>query len=73
MENGRQEGCFTKTVLAASVDGIFSLILHLMTIENDVVCNLTVREDVISRHVKVMRTVRLFSLHFMCFSVHFQL
>ena len=47
-------------VLAASVDGPFCVLLLLTTIENDVLYILTVRENVIIRYVKVMRTLHLF-------------
>ena len=52
-------------MLAASVDGPFRVLLYLITLENDVIYILTVREDVIIRYVKVMRSLHLFSLRLM--------
>ena len=42
-------------------------------IEEDIVYHLTVRQKVINRYVKVLQTLRLFSLRFMHISVLFQL
>ena len=47
-------------VLAAQVDGIFSAILCFVTIENNIIYNLTVNQNVIIRYVEVMRTLYLF-------------
>ena len=52
-------------MLSAPVDGLFLVvILRFIMIENNVVYNLTVNQNVIRRYVKVIRTLRLFSLHF---------
>ena len=47
--------------------------LCFITMDNDVIYNLTVRQNVISRYVKVMQAVRLFSSRFMRIKGHFQL
>ena len=52
-------------MFAVSVDGPFCVLLCIITIENDIVYILTVRENVIIRYVKVMRIFHLFSLRFM--------
>ena len=53
-------------MLGACVDGLFPLLLCFIMIENDIVYNLTVRENVISRYVKVFP---LFYAYFSTFSV----
>ena len=44
-----------------------------ITIEHDVVYNLTVNQNIISRYVKVIQTLNLFFLRFMRNLVHFQI
>ena len=51
----------------------FVLCYYNLTIENDIVYNLMVRQSVISRYVKVMQALHLFSSRFMCILGHFQL
>ena len=51
----------------------FPLILCFVTIENDIVYNPMVKENIISRYVKVMQTLSLFSFRFKHMAVHFQL
>ena len=60
----------SKTVLGGSVDGLLPVIFCFIMIEfqNDVIYNLTMNQSVISKHVEVIRPLRLFSL---CFCVHF--
>ena len=43
-------------VLAAPVDGLFPAILCFITMENDVIHNLTMNQSAIIRYVKVIRT-----------------
>ena len=43
-------------VLAAPVDGLFPAILCFITMDNDVIHNLTVNQSVIIRYVKVIQT-----------------
>ena len=50
------------------MDGLFPVILRFVTIEDNIVYNLTVNQDDIIRYVKVMRTLRLL---FLCFFAHF--
>ena len=51
-------------VLGRSVDGLLPVIFCCITIENEVIYNLTVKQSIISRYVGVIRTLRLFSLSF---------
>ena len=44
------------------------MIFCFMTIENNVIYNLTVNQSIIRRYVEVIQTLRLFSL---CFCAHF--
>ena len=67
------EGRFSKTVLGAPVDDLSPVILRFITIEDNIVHNLTVNQAVIGRYVKVMRTLSLFSLRFLRILVHFGL
>ena len=64
---------FRKTVLARPVDGLFPKIFCFITIENEVLYNLTVNQNIISRYVKVIQTLRLFFLRLMHNLVHFQI
>ena len=66
-------GRFSKTVLAASVDRAFRVLLNLIMMDNDVLYFLTVRENFIIRYVEVMPRLHLFSMRFMRILVHFQL
>ena len=51
-----------KTVLGGSVDGLFPIVLSLIMMENDIIYNLIVNQNVITRYVKVIRTcVPIFS------------
>ena len=68
---GCYEGRFSKTVLGACVDGHFTLLFCLITMEKEVVYILTVRENVIIRYVEVMRILHPFSLRFVGILVHF--
>ena len=54
----------SKTVLGGSVDGLLPSIFCFITIENEVIYNLTVNQSVIRRYVEVIRTLSLFSLRF---------
>ena len=60
-------------MLAGPVDGPFPTILYFITMENDVVHNLTVNQSVIIRYVKVIRTFApifpTFYSYFSAFSV----
>ena len=57
-----------KTVLGGSVNGLFAVVLWIITIEKDVIYNLTVNQNVITRYVKVIQT---FTPIFSAFYVHF--
>ena len=54
----------SKTVLGGSVDGSLPLIFCFITIENNVIYNLTVNQSIIRKYVEVIRTLSLFSLRF---------
>ena len=43
-------------MLAVPVDGLFPAILCFITIDNDIIYNLTVNQSAIIRYVKVIRT-----------------
>ena len=62
-------------MLAAPVDGLFPAILCFITIDNDVIHNLTVNQSVIIRYVEVIRTfapiIPLFYPYFRTFSYIF--
>ena len=51
-------------VLGGSVDGLLPVIFCLITIENDIIYNLTVNQSNMSRYVEVIPTLSLFSLRF---------
>ena len=59
-------------MLAAPVDGLFPAILSFITIENNVIHNLTVNQSVVIRYVEVIRTFTpifpAFYLYFHTFS-----
>ena len=54
----------SKTVLGGSVHIPLPLIFCLITIENDIIYNLTVNQSLVRRYIEVIRTLPLFSLHF---------
>ena len=62
-----------KTVLGGLVDGLLSVILCFITMENDVIYNLTVSGSVIIRYVKDIRKLPLFFLRFVRILVLYQI
>ena len=54
-------------------DGLLPMVIMFVTIENDIIYYLTLRQKIICSYVKVMQTLHLLSLHFMHILVHFQL
>ena len=60
-------------MLGGSVEGLLSVILCFITMENDVIYNLTVSGSVISRYVKDIRKLPPFFLRFVRILVHFQI
>ena len=46
----------SKMVIGGSVDGLFAVVLWIITIATDVIYNLTVNQNVITRYVEVIRT-----------------
>ena len=43
----------SKTVIGGSVDGLFAVVLRIITIATDVIYNLSVNQNVITRYVEV--------------------
>ena len=64
----RLGGRLSKMVLGRSADGLFPVILCLITIEKNLIYNLTANQNVIIRHVKVIRT---FTPNFSALYAHF--
>ena len=71
IENGRQEGHFSKMVLGAPVDGVFPVI-HFFYNDGEQ-CLLPSDGEPKLVKIKVIKTLRLFFLRFMCISARFQI
>ena len=63
----------SQKLLGAFVNGLFLVFLYFITVDHNVVYNLTVRQNVISRYVEVMQALRLFSSRLIHILGHFQL